>query len=220
MGEGRKSFCCVTWEQKRRRVLPAYSTLSSFFQWEKAKRGKKIYGRQFLSETAACRLTFSVRYAIIAVIRREKSLILLKKGERSVKRKIFVRHLLALFTVFSVLPLLLSGNEISGGNGNRISGSGSHSVVSCALFRFADSFCTEQFLPFHTEKITQYRTARRLNHPRHMVCCAARRSVFFFAVSILCTASFSANRTLYYSRRFIIKYIHDQDGLKGKSFDL
>lgn len=143
-----------------------------------------------------------------------------EKGGRIVKYHSVIQHMLSLLIALSVLPLLVSCNEIRGADNAQSRRLRTQGAISCDLFRFADAVCARELLPSDAAKIMRPNPVRRLHHPRYFACCTAGSRAVLFSACLLCKAAYTEDRSRGGCRRFIIKYIHDQDGYKGASSGL
>ena len=132
----------------------------------------------------------------------------------------FQRHILSLLIALSLLPLFVTCNEMRGADDLRLRGLRKQGVISCDLFRFADAVCAEKLLPSDDARIMRPNPVRRLHHPRYYACCAVLSSAVLSFACMLCKATYTEDRSRGGCRRYIIKYIHDQDGYKGASSGL
>lgn len=126
----------------------------------------------------------------------------------------FTRRLFALLIAFSFLPLLISGNDSNRTRNNLSSDLGAQNSITCDVYRFAVVICAEELLPSGTARLTRYDTSRKFIHPRRIYNYSKGNTYLLFAASVLFIILFLVYRRIYGSRRFIIKYIHDQDGHK------
>ncbi len=131
------------------------------------------------------------------------------------KQNTFVRHLFALFIAFSFIPMFLSGNDFREANNDRLGNSDSHKIITCNVCRIVESVNAEELLSSNTTRITRCDTSRRLTQPKCFDYCFKGSSFLLFAAGILFLTLYHICRKICHSRRFIIKYIHDQDGHKN-----
>ena len=136
------------------------------------------------------------------------------------KQNALTQRLFFLLITLSVFPLFLSGNGLRGSDDARLDDIRTRGVGVCEIYRYVDAFCTEVYLPSADAKIRQSNPARRSHQSRVFVCCASGGSVLLFAAGVSCMLRLSAERRSGSYSRYIIKYIHDQDGYKSACSDL
>ena len=130
------------------------------------------------------------------------------------KQKSFVQRIFALFIAFSCLSLLLSGNGYEKVNNGQLSSSENHRIITCDFYRFTVPVCTEELLSPEGTRITQSNASGVPKRSGSFDYCFKGSSFILLAEVITFTALYLVCTGICCIRRFIIKYIHDQDGYK------
>ena len=130
------------------------------------------------------------------------------------KQRAYLQRILVFFIALSFLPLLISGSSTKGSTNDRSNVHSTNRLISGSTYRFAEIICAEELLSPGNTKITRYDTSRKLTHPRFFEHYFNSSSFLLFASCILCLKLLLVHGSIRASRKFIIKYIHDQDGHK------
>ena len=134
-------------------------------------------------------------------------------------RKITIySRLTALMTVLLLLPALAFSMQ---DNKSPEYSTGSITVgTQCRhteLVRFVTLAYPEEFLPSRNTHQLRNQTRHSTSAPRSDTLYFKRSQFCFQAVCILYVILWFLGKSVSYSQRFIIRYIHDQDGRKGKA---
>lgn len=161
-------------------------------------------------------LHFHILYDIIIPFNKLKHTIPAQKEERIMKQKTrFLYHIFALFIAFSFLPLFFSDNYTRGSDADPISSLNTDFSFS----RFDISTLpvvvySEELTPSNTTRTSCYRGYRNLLDPKKIYYSNGCLHFLISAFIIFIIIRLFSN-SITYSRKFIIKYIHDQDGHKA-----
>ena len=121
-------------------------------------------------------------------------------------------RILALFTVFSFLPLLFSiSNEKTDTYHLKQETGFSISAFNSALPLSAVS---EEILHKNSVKLSRFQSYKKLEPPSKFNYWFGGRLFLFIAAYILFTTVSIFHKGNTYTRRYLIKYIHDKDGHK------
>lgn len=124
----------------------------------------------------------------------------------------------ALLIALSVLPLLLTGNNIRGADGSR---SGSlyldTRIVTNNIVSLPVAAYTEELLPISQSRITSVHSVKRFDRPQPFIIYFNGGLVLLQISLLLLTSALLLRSGANYSQKSIIKYIHDQDGCKNIS---
>lgn len=82
--------------------------------------------------------------------------------------------------------------------------------------RIAQGICSEELLPSKNINITHSDTKKPQNRLKHFDKCFKGGCILFIASAVLYLLLFQALRQVKCLKRYIIIYIHDQDGFKNR----
>jgi len=131
------------------------------------------------------------------------------------KQNTFVHRIFALFIAFSCISLLLSGNGYFQANRVQISSSDHQRAITCDFYRFTVPVCTEELLSSEGTRITQSNASGAPKRSGCLNYCFKGSSFILLTAVIIFSALYLVFTRICCIRRFIIKYIHDQDGYKS-----
>ncbi|WP_028519410.1 hypothetical protein [Ruminococcus flavefaciens] len=130
------------------------------------------------------------------------------------KKKAFIRYILALSMVLSLLPLLCSAQSflrLDSPHQNRLK---YYDTLPCDAEHIAVIAAAERILPTSHIRLTRCDPLHDQYQPRSSDRCFKGNSWSFFTAGLLYIIIYYVIRKLCFSRRYIIKYVHDQDGHK------
>ena len=130
------------------------------------------------------------------------------------KQKSFVQRIFALFIAFSCLSLLLSGNGYDKAKKGQFGSSDHQRSITSEFYRFTVPVCTEELLSPEGTRITQSNASGVPKRSGSFDYCFKGSSFILLAAVLIFTALYLVFTGICCIRRFIIKYIHDQDGYK------
>lgn len=130
------------------------------------------------------------------------------------KQNTFLQRIAALFSVLTFIPLLFSSNNIKWNNNEQTSSSDPHILLTCDVYQLTEFLSLEELLPTSGTRISHFTPSKRLVQPKCLDYCFEGVYFILFAASILFIALRTRNKRICFSRRYIIKYIHNQDGIK------
>lgn len=136
------------------------------------------------------------------------------KGGRHMKHNFTLRHTLALLTALTFIPLFLSGKSINGIKLSDKQNRNTQKVVSCDAYRFTETVFAEELKSQNPIRIIRCDSSQRLNQPKFLDFCFYFGTLIRSAVGILFITIYLVFRKICHKCRYIIKYIHDQDGFK------
>lgn len=131
------------------------------------------------------------------------------------------KRLMSVFTIFVLLPLLIF-NERADTDGMA---RGNSSFDRCysdygAQIALPANIRIERILSSSSVKYSKYSPSKKYEHPVYIDYLLNRSSGLIALVCIAFLLSITAKAESVFSRKYILKYIHDQDGHKGISSDL
>ena len=130
------------------------------------------------------------------------------------KRKTLVRRIMALFLVLTIIPLLLSFSQLGESDSKQLHDF-SQQVTSSDL-GFTALIQAEKILPQNTTRIAECNSSGRQIQLKYVDYFIKRNNSLLFAAAILFISLCYISGRICSSRKFIIKYIHNQDGYKNK----
>jgi hypothetical protein len=136
------------------------------------------------------------------------------KGGRHMKHNFTLRHTLALLTALTFIPLFLSGKSINGIKLSDKQSRNTQKVISCDAYRFTETVFAEELKSQNPIRIIRCDSSQRLNQPKFLDFCFYFGTLIRSAVGILFITIYLVFRKICHKCRYIIKYIHDQDGFK------
>ena len=123
--------------------------------------------------------------------------------------------LLAIVIAFSFFSLFLSENDIRGADNNKVYPHRPYFGLSdygiCVAVNIES---TEELVPLNFPKITRYQNSRGIHNPKSFVYYLKNNLIFLLTAFILYAIIRFYDNDILYCRRYIIKYIHDQNGPK------
>lgn len=127
-----------------------------------------------------------------------------------------VSRLISIFIALSVFTLLFSGNGIRGSDTERPN---SHiHAFSILNYGICDAI---QFLPdeellssYNPAQLSRSHNSKGLNQQKSVIFFLRNSLLLFLAAYVLYVFLQRIENNTFYSRKYIIKYIHDQDGHK------
>lgn len=140
-----------------------------------------------------------------------------RKGRFLMKQNTFVRYLFALLISFSLFSLLLSSDDICEANNFRLN---NNKAAAYDIYSYVKALSADKILPDKNTRITQCDNYGKLSHPRCFDYCFKGSFFILFAAEIFYIVLLFIYCEIRSSSKFIIKYIHDQDGHKNKFFVL
>ncbi len=132
------------------------------------------------------------------------------------KRNVLFQRILALFIAFLFIPLLLSDSGIGESESKQLSAASSQTVTNCDFYGFTGVIRAEEILPSGTSRISRCDSSGR---PIQLKCIDyffRSNHFLLYAAGVLYIILHYISRRICSSRKFIIKYIHDQDGYKNR----
>lgn len=124
-------------------------------------------------------------------------------------------RLLALFISLSFFSLLFSGNCIRSSDNSKVN---SHNhilgVSNHKTCEFINIEPTDELVTSSIPRISRYHTPKGFNQPKYFIYCLKNSLLSLLAAFVLYVIINCGDSTALCSRRYIIKYIHDQDGHK------
>ena len=131
------------------------------------------------------------------------------------KRITLVRRIVSLFLVLTIIPLLLSCSHIVEPDSKQLSDF-SQQVTSSNFSGLTALIQAEKILPQNSTRIAGYDNSGRQIQLKYVDYFIKRNNFFLYAAAILCIALCYISGRICSSRKFIIKYIHNQDGYKNR----
>lgn len=120
-------------------------------------------------------------------------------------------RILTVCMALAFLPVLLSVSTTLEPSGGVRSSSAAHAELQ----GLAEFLCSEEFLPLRPAHVYRSHTGRGLTAPRHFQLWFRQFGQQFLTVCILYLTLRLFGEAVTLTRRYIIRYIHDQDGRKG-----
>lgn len=127
------------------------------------------------------------------------------------------KRIISLMLVMSFLGLLFSTNSSSGYKSDPLSSCDDAKIISTELHTIARGICSQELLPSKNARITHSDTTKPQNRLKSFDNCFSGGQILFTAAAALCLLLFQAFGQVICLKRYIIRYIHDQDGYKGIS---
>ena len=122
------------------------------------------------------------------------------------------KRLLALAVVFSFLPLIFSFNNETADTYRPKQQTGF--TISAFSTSFPLSPISEESLQKNTARLSRFHTYKNLDPPRRINYWFGGKLFLFIAAFIIFAALILFHKGNTYTRRYLIKYIHDKDGHK------
>ena len=130
------------------------------------------------------------------------------------KKRTLRKNFFVLFIVFSLLPLLFSAQsflKLNNSHRNRLS---FYEALPCDVEHSAVIAAVERILPTNHIRNTRFDPLTNQYQPRSIDYCFKGNSWSFFSAGLLYIFMYPVIVKPFCSRRYIIKYVHDQDGHK------
>lgn len=127
-----------------------------------------------------------------------------------------VQRVISLMFAIAFLGMIFSADYISEYDNRLFMASSDTKIVVREVSRIAQGVCSEELLPSGNAKITHSYTTRPQNRLRYLDKWFKDGCIIFVAASVLYLWLFQALRQIKCLKRYIIKYIHDQDGYKNR----
>lgn len=138
------------------------------------------------------------------------------QGGQSMKKRTLTQRALSLLFTLSMLSLLLSGSAFGGTEDSLNS---TVSRRSTSIFNAYDpvrEVCCEELITSRAVRLTRTDTAKRQSRIRLPEPSRACSSLLYIAAAIIYLILFQLFGQSVSLKRYIIKYIHDQDGFKNR----
>lgn len=142
-------------------------------------------------------------------------MVIMHKRGREMKRVTLVRRIVALFLVLTIIPLLLSCSQIAETDNKQLNDF-SQQVTSSDFSGLTALIQAEKILPQNTTRIAQCDSSGRQIQLKYVDYFIKRNNFLLYAAAILYIALFYIACRICSCRKFIIKYIHNQDGYKNR----
>lgn len=130
------------------------------------------------------------------------------------ERKLVQRMISLMFAV-TFWGLLFSGG-ISEYDNRLCKASSDTAITVREVTRLAQGVCSEELLPSNNAKITHSDTIRPQNRLKYFDKWFKVGCILFIAAEVLYLLLFQALRQVWCLEKYIIRYIHDQDGYKNR----
>ena len=130
------------------------------------------------------------------------------------KQRGFLYSKSAMVIAFLFLLFSFSGNVVSGLNNEHTNFNDAQNTYSCSAHRLAEVVCSEELLPLNQARIISSDSLRKPNQPKFFDCSSNGSTYLLISADILYLKAYLLKRKVSSTNRFIIKYIHDQDGHK------
>jgi len=137
-----------------------------------------------------------------------------RKDVAVIKKNTLLRHILPIIAAIAFIPLIFAGSSLNFSDSERFSRKNVHTAITCGGFRLAVISAPEELLPSNTARIVRWDNSRKNNQPKSFGLCSKESSLLLFLAVLFYTAVLLRRKKLFISNRYIIKYIHDKDGLK------
>lgn len=131
-------------------------------------------------------------------------------------KRTFVQRIVSLMFALSFFSVLFSGCDISETENRLYRTSSDTKIMVREVSRIAQGVCSEELLPSKNAKITHSDTTRPQNRLKYFDKWFKHDCIIFVAASVLYLLLFQALRQVKCLKKYIIKYIHDQDGFKNR----
>ena len=129
-------------------------------------------------------------------------------------KKAFRKNIIVLFLAFSLLLLLLPSQSFLRLNSAHQNSLKYYDTLPCDVEHIAVIAAAERILPANQIRLTRCDPLHDQYQPRSFDRCFKGNSWSFFPAWLLYIIIYYFFRKLCCSRRYIIKYVHDQDGHK------
>ena len=130
------------------------------------------------------------------------------------KRKSFKYRMLALFVAFLLLPLMFSAQSSVRVKDDSQNSFQAYDMLPCDFNCNGLIVTSKELICTNNVRITRCEVLRSQYQPRCFDYCFKGNPCLICAAVLLYMIIYSSRRKLCLSRRFIIKFIHDQDGHK------
>lgn len=131
-------------------------------------------------------------------------------------RKPVLQRVVSLCIALTFLPVLLSLCTVWEPDGLPMQETSAPAQVT----RLAELLCDREFLPLRSVYIDRVRPGRGQHTPRYIPFDCRNTIQYVPAVQVPGTVMLLSGDVLLCSQRFIIRYIHDQDGRKGLTSEM
>ena len=127
-----------------------------------------------------------------------------------------VQRMISLMFAMTFWGVLFSGSDISEYDNSLFRASSDTKIMVREVSRIAKGVCSQELLPSNNAKITHSDTARPQNRLKYFDKWFKDGCIIFVAAAVLYLLLFQALRQVKCLKKYIIKYIHDQDGYKNR----
>lgn len=132
------------------------------------------------------------------------------------KDRKLVQRMISLMFAMTFLGVLFSGSDISEYDNRLCRASYDTKITVREVSRLVMGVCSQELLPSNNAKITHTDTARPQNRLKYFEKWFKDGCILFAAAEVLYLLLFQALRQVKCLKKYIIKYIHDQDGYKNR----
>lgn len=125
------------------------------------------------------------------------------------------KKVIALFTVIFILSLLVFNNYIDSPDISPVkSNCNSFNVNLSTEIAMPVTFRTEDTITSNVVKYLDYNSSKKYEHPTYIVYLLNRNYCLLMLICFAFLSAIIAKSDCIFSRKYILKYIHDQDGHK------
>ncbi|MBR1422510.1 MAG: hypothetical protein IJ571_03600 [Ruminococcus sp.] len=132
------------------------------------------------------------------------------------KKPTLAQRIFSLMFALSFITLLFSNGDVNVQEDRLRTPVSRQSIIAADVYRLLQGVCSEELLPSRLTRITHTNAVKKQEQQKsfeHFLCGS---SFLFIAAAVLYLLLFQVFRQVQFRRKYIIKYIHDQDGYKNR----
>lgn len=133
------------------------------------------------------------------------------------KKRTFAQRIISLMLTLSFVALLFSGGDAVRQEERLQSSATRQSIIAADVSRLVQGVCSGELLAQRAAKLTHLDASEKQEQHRVPDRFLWGCSFNFIAAVVLYLTLFRIFRQVQFRRRYIIKYIHDQDGYKNRA---